>query len=235
MVGLSMSDPSEAEPELEELKEAARLAVEEGQDLQAQIRRLTRSAVADDSLEPGRIRQVIRAVLDGVQEAAEAKSGETGQAIRQSLEGVEEALLHAAEASSLALQEAQGRASEFSDQDLKRATDELRDLGAALRGTLGDLARAGKTTLSGVLEDLLGHARASSGDFGQRLKASLGELQGRLPGSGQETVKTGVQTARSAADLMTQVTSGILIGLGEGLRNRPSRDAKHPPEQAGPD
>jgi hypothetical protein len=230
-----MPEESAIEPELEGLQEEARRAVEESPDLQGRIRELTRSAISDGPPDLARIRQVTRAVLDGVSEAAERETGETKQAIRQSLGGVEEALLHVAEASSLALQEAQGRASEFSDRDLKRATDELRDLGAALRGTLGDLAHAGKSTLSGVLDDLLGHARASGGDFGQRLKASLGELQGRLPGSGQETVNAGVQTARSAADLMTQVTSGILIGLGEGLRNRPSRDAEHPPKQAGPD
>jgi len=220
-----MSTESESGPDLEGLRETAREAAENGADLHAQIRDLTRAAFATGTLDMERIRQVTRSVLQGVSDATQAHGGDAGKRVRQSIAAIEDAISQAAEASTLAVREASDRTAQFSSQDLKRALDDLAALQAMLLESFSDTASAGRETLAAVLSDFMDHARNSGSAFRQQLAEGLGELQKRLPDAGKQSLRQGADAVSAGASLLTQVASGVLVGIGESLRSRHDQPA----------
>ena len=63
--------------------------------------------------------------MKGAQQGIERPDRERTEAIREAVRGLDEALAAAAQATLLALQEAIGRGSEFSRQELKGTLDEI--------------------------------------------------------------------------------------------------------------
>jgi hypothetical protein len=233
-----MSTEAEIDPDLEGLRETARRAAENGSDLHAQIRELTKAAFARGTLDTDRIGQVTRLVLEGVSEAAQAHAGDSadaGKRVRESIAAIEHAIMQAAEASTLAVHEASGRAAEFSGQDLQRALDDLATLQSMLLDALSDTASAGRQTLSAVLSDFMNHARNSGGVFTQRLAENLDQLQAHLPEAGRQTLQEGADAVRAGASLLAQVASGVLVGIGESLRSRHDQPPSNRDNESGAD
>jgi len=213
-----MSEKQEPGPDLQGLKEAARQVVESGGDLQTRIRDLMLAAFSSTHLDLPHIRQVTRSVVEGVGAAVESRTGESGEVIRQSLDGIGEALSKAGEASTLALREATGRAAEFSEHDLRRALDDLASLQGLLLDTLGEVTKAGSATLSTVFADFQNHARISGAALGEQLAGSIAALHRVIPPAGRESLKAGAQTAVQTAEQLGRIASGILAGIGAGLK-----------------
>lgn len=230
-----MSTQDQTDPDLDALKANAREAAEQGEDLHARIRDLTKSAFADGKLDMPRIREVTRSVLEGVSEASGARTGEATARVRQSLSAIETAILQAAENSALALREARGKASEFSDRDLRRTLDELRTLEHTLKDAIGDTAGAGRDKLSEILSDFATHARHSGSAFREQLSEGLGELHKHLPQAGRETLRGSADAVSAGASLLAQVASGVLVGLGESLRAHHDDPGSERPDNTGTD
>jgi Family of unknown function (DUF6781) len=223
--GMAMSTQGQTGPDLEDLRETAREAAANGADLHAQIRDLTRSAFATGTLDMERVREVTRSVLQGVSDATQAHGGDAGKRVRESIAAIEDAILQAAQASTLAVREAGDRTAQFSSQDLKRALDDLAALQAMLLEAFSDTVGAGRETLTAVLSDFLDHARNSGEAFGQRLAEGLDALQRQLPEAGKQSLQQGADAVSAGASLLTQVASGVLVGIGESLRSRHDQPA----------
>ena len=228
-----MTEQQQPGPDLQDLQEAARRVAESGSDLQARIRDLTLAALTSAHLDLPRMRKVTRSVIEGVGAAVEQRGGDSGEVIRQSLEGVGDALAKAGEASILAIREARGRATEFSEHDLKRALDELASLQGLLLDTLGDVAKAGSATLSTALADFQTHARITGNALGEQLAGNIAALQRLLPPAGREGLKAGAQTAREAAERIGRIASGILAGIEAGLETKPEESGGKGPDRSG--
>jgi hypothetical protein len=226
-----MAEKPQPGPDLQGLQEAARRVAESGSDLQARIRDLTLAALSSAQLDLPHMRKVTRSVIEGVGAAVEQRSEDSGEVIRQSLDGIGEALAKAGEASTLAIREAAGRAAEFSEHDLKRALDELASLQGLLLDTLGEVAKAGSAMLSTVLADFQTHARITGNALGEQLAGNIAALQRLMPPAGREGLKAGAQTAREASERLGRIASGILAGIGAGLKAKPQESGSKGPDR----
>jgi len=210
-----------AEPDtgadLQRLKTAVREAVETGRDLQARVRDLMLAALSSTGVDLSRIQQVTRTMLDGVDAGAAVHGTDAGQVARQAVAGIEDALMQAAEASSLAIQEAAGHAGDFARSDLKRAVDELASLETLFMDTLADVARAGSATAKTTFADILRHMEHSGTIFGARLASQVGNLRELLRLAGQEGLQSGMNTAGKAAEQLGRIAGALLAGMEGGL------------------
>ena len=96
-----------AQPKLstEQIKSAASESLQRGGDISDRVRDLTLRVLTDRRFEPGQVREVVRAITEGISLGAAKRSGELRQALSQALSGLDDALMISAEASHLALQE----------------------------------------------------------------------------------------------------------------------------------
>lgn len=212
-----MATEPETGPDLQRLQAAVREAVESGRDLQARVRDLMLAAFSSTGLDLSRIKQVTRATLEGVDAGAAAHGTDSDSVARQAVAGIEDALMQAAEASSLAIQEAAGHASDFARSDLKRAVNELASLETLFMDTLADVARAGSATAKTTFTDIQGHMQRSGTLFGERLASHVGSLRKVLAQAGEEGLQSGVEAAGKAAEQLGLIAGALLEGLGKGL------------------
>lgn len=212
-------------PDLQRLESAVRETVQTGRDLQARVRELMLATFSSTGLDLSRIRQVTRSTLKGVDAGVKVHGDDAADVMRQAVAGIEDALLQAAEASSLAIREAAGHASDFARSDLRRAVDELASLESLFMGTLAEVARAGSTTAKTTLVDIQRHMQHSGTLFGERLAEQVGSLREALALAGKEGLQSGVNTAGKAAEQLGRIAGALLAGMEEGLGQAGTRTA----------
>jgi len=223
-----MSEESQSEAELRQLQEAVRRTVAAGRDLQSRVSELvfTSLSTATSSFDRAHLQRVTRAALDGVNAGAQP-AADPATVIRKSVAGVEDALLKTAGVSRLTLEEAAGHVQEFSETDLRRASDELATLQELFLTVLGDVARSASKTAQVTFTDIQRHVRDSGSALGAMLADNARGLQGLVPPGVRQGLRQGAGSAGRAAEELGRMAGGVLAGIARGLEES-SRPA--PPE-----
>jgi hypothetical protein len=183
------------------------------------------AALSSTGVDLSRIQQVTRTTLEGVNAGVTAHGADSATVARQAVAGIEDALMQAAEASSLAIQEAAGHAGDFARSDLRRAVDELASLESLFMATLADVARAGSETAKTTLGDIRRHLQHSGTIFGERLAGQVGSLREVLALAGQEGLQSGMDTAGKAAEQLGRLAGAVLAGMEQGFTQAGTRTA----------
>lgn len=212
-----MNDPSPERVELERLTAAVRDTVASGRDMQARVRDLMIAAFRNAGVSLASMQALTRAALQGVDAGTMDTAGDKGTAARHAVAGIEDALMHAAEASSLAIREAAGHASGFAKTDLKRAIDELASLESLFIDTVTEVARAGSASAAAGFADIQRHLQHSGSTFGERLAEHIGDLQRLLTQTGQEQLQSGAEAAGRAVEQIGRLAGSLLAGIQAGL------------------
>ncbi len=202
------------------LKEAVAAAVENGGDLRQQVYELTLNALREGRLDKERVRAVVSAVTEGVSEAAERAGRPVNEALAEAVAGLDAALVKAAEAVKLALEEAASHLEEFSQQDLRRALDELDSVETVMLETLSEVGSKAGTTVRVVVEDLVRHARHSGTAIGRYVAQVRESVGNRLRQALHEGIDAARVTARSLAALAAGFFAAIADGLAPGTEKR---------------
>src|SRR5512135_1947895 len=107
----------------EGIKQAAQAAVADGRDIREQVRDLTLAAIKQRKLEASEVKNVVKALTEGITLGLDKRAQDSRQALGQAFAGLDAALMKSAEAAHLALQQLTARGQDFSQQDLKAALD----------------------------------------------------------------------------------------------------------------
>lgn len=218
------------------LEAEVRNAVEQGNDVQEKVRKLTLRIISARSLDIKSVRQaagaVMRGARSGVQKELQHSSAQTQVArehLKQAVTGLDVALAQFAEAAKLAVQEAAGRAQKYSSEDLKRARSDLESLETMFVETLQSSASAARDTAGEILHDLASHTRTHGSAVGAQLKDTLTVFAHQIAAAGRAQAGIGLHLARNTADLMRQIAAGVLTGLADHVRPdhvkpRPAKD-----------
>lgn len=194
------------------------------------VRTITLTALSKGKLDGNALKDVTAAVLKGAQQAIERPDRERTEAIREAVRGLDEALAAAAQASLLALQEAVGRSSEFSRQEIKGTLDQLGSMESNFLKTLGEAGRGATGLARSTLHELAEHARSSGTAVGGRIGAAASELAHALADLTRDQMHSSTQTLRNEAGLLAALASGMLRGLADRLQPGRTDDGK-PPSQ----
>jgi len=225
MTNESASDTSKLEAEVKE-------AVEQGEDVQEKVRKLTLDIISTRSLDIKSVRKTADAVLRGakagVQKDLERSSAQAGLArerLKQAVSGLDVALAQFAEAAKLTVQEAAGKAQKYSSDDLKRARADLASLEEMFVETLKSSATAAKGAAGEILRDMAAHARTHGSAVGKQMKETVSVLAHHIGAAGRAQASAGLHLAKNTSDLVRKIAAGMLTGLAEHVR----------PEHAKPD
>lgn len=204
----------------QEITAAASTSVQQDGDIRARVRDLTLRGLQHRRLEMAEVREVVQAVAEGVSLGLELRAGEVRQALTEALSGLDDALAKTAQATHLALQELLSQGKDFTEQDLKRALEDIKITEQAFLDTLGQVADAAGSKIKQELKDAVEHVRRSGTDTGASVKTTLNELGNRLSSTLQAGKSTGQEAALTVSSRLAALASGILAGMAEALREK---------------
>jgi hypothetical protein len=200
-------------------------AIEQGHDVQEQVRQLTLRRISARSLDIESLRQIAASVLRGaraaVQKELNLSAAQTGAArtqLKQAVAGLDGALAQVASATRLAVEEAAGRAQKFSGEDLARARADLEILEAMLLETLQTSASSAKDAAGEILHDLTAHTRTQGSAVGAQIKDTLAVITHQLGAAGRTQAVAGLHLAHATSDLLRQIAAGVLTGVAEHVK-----------------
>jgi len=212
-----MSD-QENTPDSEQVQESVQEAVSEAGDISEKIRKITVEALSKRNLEYDSIRSTLRDVLEGAKIGVVDDDGKVKDAFQQVTQGLDEALSQSAQASRLAIEETAGRLQDFSQQDLKRALDELSGLEDLFIETIREIGKSSQGLIADTLNDLASHAKNNGTAVGKRIADDVSVLKDKLGSTGKQQVDEITDAARTFGANVASAASGFLAGLAEALQ-----------------
>jgi len=190
----------------ETIKQVASESVRQGEDIRRRIHDLTLEALKSRRFDREGIREVVRAVSEGMSVGAAGTGTEMRQALAEAFRGMDQALTKSVDAGREAIRQLVATGRGISDNELKQAL----------------------TGLKKVEEDFVATVSQVADSANERVRPELRELLRRATHAGTET---GRQTARLAAEFtlagvelagefsarFAQIASGVLAGMADAL------------------
>lgn len=212
------------------LEAEVRTTIAQGSNVQQEVRDLTVKALSRHDHDRESLRHVMTAVMKGVREGAQQKLQVSAAhmhtpfvPVRDAVAGLDDALAQFAEASKLALEEAAGRARQFSSEELTRLRTDLESVENLFLETVQESASAAQDLVEHTLRDLLVHAKRNGTAVGSQLKDTLETLNNQMLSTGYNQVETGIRLARAITDQMRRIAAGVLADIAERVKpdNKP--------------
>jgi hypothetical protein len=203
----------------QDVKEAVRAAVKSGDDVHQQVKDITLKALTKGRLDIENIKNVTEAVGKGINEGMASHGGHGKEVFIHAITALDDALATAAEASTLAIEEAASKVSEYSQHDLDDG-QRFTGYGRMFFDTLEKVAKDSNHIVADIVNDFIAHSRQSGTAVGEQTLIALDALKD-LPKISKDII---VSSTAATTSTLAQIASGILQGIAESLK--PSHSKK---------
>jgi hypothetical protein len=190
------------------------------QAIRARVRDLTAQMLSGGRLDTEGVKEVVRAMGVGVGLPPALDSEQARQAFADAIGDLDRALRDSAQAAHEALQALAARGKDFSDNDLKNAFASLQKLQENYVATANHIADATTGSIRRELVELALHAQRVGTDASVRMAQLMNEFASRMGGSYRGRASSGLDAAREYGVNMTMLTSGLLAGFADALRQQ---------------
>lgn len=214
-----MNDPAAPERGADSSAQAQEQAIRE------QVRDLTAQVLAGGRLDTERVKTIVRTMGSGSVKPP-IDSDQARAAFAEAIRGLDQAMQSSAQAAHEALQALAARGKDFSDNDLKNAFAALQKMQEDYVATANHLADATTGNIRRELTDLALHAQRVGADASVRIAQVMSEFANRISGAYRGRAVSGFEAARDYGANMTMLTSGMLAGFADALRQQ--SEAKKP-------
>ncbi|MCG6876238.1 MAG: hypothetical protein LJE97_14220 [Betaproteobacteria bacterium] len=192
----------------------------EEQALRDRMRQLTAEMMTSGHLDSEGVKEVMRAMGGGAAFQPPLDSPEARAAFADAVSALDQALQQSAQATHEALRGLAERGKDFSDNDLKQAFASLQKLQEDYVAVANRIAEATSGNLRREFVDLALHAQRVGADASVRVAQVMSEFANKMSGSSREKAATGIDAARDYGARMTMLTSGLLAGFADALRQQ---------------
>jgi hypothetical protein len=182
----------------------------EDQAIRERVKGLTSQVLQQGRLDPDAVWDIVRAVIGRTPD----NGTEARELFADAVRGLDEALVKSASATHAALQQLASRGRDFTDNDLKEALVSLRKLEEDYAAAARCVAEAMSSNLRREMMELGVHAQNVGVEASGRVAAMMGELAGGMRAT------AGIATIRDASVRMALLTSGVLAGVADALRDQ---------------
>lgn len=207
--------------------EAERIA-SEATDVRERIRKLIVDLADRRGMTADELRRHARDILDGAKRGiAGAADEKKAGVLNDVVDGLADGFSRAAYATKLAIEEAESRRQRFADEDLRTATDNLRQLQSMFIDTVKDFARGLSASVKSQAGDLGAHASRAAESMNDPIQDAL-NAAAKHPGRfAAESASAGAAVARRAVGTLFQAAGGLLQGAGEVISGKPRATPGH--------
>ena len=190
----------------ETIRQAAADSMRHGEDIRRRMHDVTLEALKNRRFDREGIREVVRAVSEGVTRGADAGSSGLRDRLAEAFRGMDEALTKSVAAGQQALRQMATTGRGFSDHELKQGVAGLKKIEHDFVETVNEVAASANERLRPELKEALRqtlHAGTETGRQTARLMA--------------EFTLTGIELAGEFSARFAQVASGVLAGMADAL------------------
>ena|SRR5258706_3826953 len=205
----------------EMLKGLAAESIRKGEDIRATVRDLTLKALQGRQMTLAQIRDVLRTVADGVNVGASKSTLNPEMLLTDAMGGMDDAMLKAVEANRIALAKLTGNGATFEQSQMKKALDELERYEDTLLRSIKQASSSATERVKTQWAGLLKNTKLEGTDTGARVAATLEQYGSQMQNAMRESRTAGLKVAHSMTRNYATLVSGVLIGLSEGLQQKP--------------
>lgn len=209
----------------ERIRESASESVRMGDDIRARVHDLTLLALRSRRFDRREIREVVRAVTEGVSLGAEQSRADVRSALSDAFRGLDDALRRSSEAGQSALRQLVATGKEFNEHEFRQALANLKKLEEDFLSTVGDVAEAAGERVRPELREVLSNARRTGTETGKQIAGTMTEFAQRFSVASIDVTLAGLEAASEFGARFTQVASGLLGGVADALKEREPESA----------
>ena len=192
--------------EEDSLRKAASEAMKAGEDVTRRVRDLTLDALRNRRFDREGIREVVRAVTEGVAAAAPASGGSVRKAMGQAFRGMDEALTKSVEAGESALRQLVATGRGITDNEVKQALAGLKKIEEDFVATVSQVADSANERARPELRALVESATRAGTETGRQAAHLM-----------KEFTFSGIELAGEFSVRFAQMAGGVLAGMADAL------------------
>lgn len=196
---------------------AARALSEE--EIREKMREMTANALRSRRIDAEGVKEVGRvmgAQLGETQSAAE----QTTEAFSDAMRRLDADLMRNAHATHAALSALAEKGSAVSNDDLNDALTQLKDLHQVYLEASARVAEATSGSIQHELHELAHHAQKLGTEASSQVASLVTDFANRMAETSTEAAHTGLDLSRKYGMRMAYVTSGVLAGIADALREQ---------------
>ena len=200
------------------LRKAAGEAMKAGEDVTRRVRDLTLDALRNRRFDREGIREVVRAVTEGVAAAAPASGGTLRQAMGQAFRGMDEALTKSVEAGEGALRQLVATGRGLADNEVKQALAGLKKIEEDFVDTVSQVASSANERAGPELRALVERATRAGTETGKQTARLMAEF-----------TFAGMELAGEFSARFARMASGVLAGMADALEKSAAEKKRKTP------
>src|SRR5687767_2326368 len=197
------------------LRNAASDAMKAGEDVARRFRDLTLDALKNRRFDREGIRDTVRAVTEGMANAAPASGGTVRQAMGQAFRGMDEALTKSVQAGEQALRQMVATGRSLNDNEDKQALAGLKKIEEDFVATVSQVASSANQRAAPELRALVERATKAGTETGRQTAKLMAEF-----------TMTGMELAGQFSVRFAQMASGVLAGMADALEKSAEKHKK---------
>jgi hypothetical protein len=193
-------------------------SVRAGNGIRERVHDLTLEALRSRRFDSKGVREVVRAVSEGIALGAESSRAEVRQSLADAFRGLDEALRKSAEAGQTALRQIVATGRGFTENDLKAALANMKRLEEDFLATVTQVADAAGKKVQPELRAVLGEARRTGTETGRQVASTLTEFAQRVSIASLDVTLAGIEAAGEFGARFAMLAAGVLGGLADAIR-----------------
>lgn len=213
-----MSQDNTANQSSTDARNEAETIASENANVRERIRKTVVDTVRNRNVGLGAVADVTREVVDGAAQGVREMTPENRESVlRQVVDGLSDAFTSTAQATRLAMEEAQGRGERFAKEDVQDAIKHLSEMQKLMTDTILDTFEKARIEASGQTKDFIEHARRASERVQPSIEQALHAATHNPVKLATETASATAKGAPKAAGTLLHAMSGMLQGAGDLL------------------
>jgi hypothetical protein len=201
----------------ESLRNAASEAMKAGEDVTRRFRDLTLDALRNRRFDREGIRDVVRAMTEGMAAATPASGGTLRKAMGQAFRGMDEALTKSVEAGEAALRQIVATGRGISDNEVKQALAGLKKIEDDFVDTVSQVADSANARARPELRELVKRATHAGTETGRQVTHLMAEF-----------TFSGMELAGEFSKRFAQMAGGVLAGMADALEKSAAERQRKP-------
>ncbi|MCD6040762.1 MAG: hypothetical protein K0R40_365 [Burkholderiales bacterium] len=199
------------------LRQAAAEAMKSGEEVSRRVRDLTLEALKNRRFDREGIRDVVRAVTEGMALAAPASGAGLRQAMGQAFRGMDEALTKSVQAGEEALRQLVATGRGITDNEVKQALAGLKKIEEDFVDTVSRVAESANERARPELRELVKRATHAGTETGRQSAKLMTEF-----------AFSGMELAGQFSVRFAHMASGVLAGMADALEKAATQRHKTP-------
>ncbi|MEZ6031653.1 MAG: DUF6781 family protein [Planctomycetaceae bacterium] len=196
--------------------EAVREAVESGQDIAGDVRKIVVDLFSGTTAPVTSAREAIRGMFETAAEVANrATPDKADSVLKNVIDGIGSGLRTVAQTTQYAVQEASDRGQRFATEDVERARKDLSSIGEILADTVRYFSDRVSSETGSAVKELRTHAERTMAAAKPVVTSSLEALTKHPVQAAGEAAETAIRGSQLTAGALLSFVSGALAGAAE--------------------